>query len=174
MRDGQDLDGIVRLPVNDDEWKARQFDLPRAARSKRPALRRGENPFDHLVDFFDEPGRSPRTAIAVPMRGALCLLNCFWVKDDLPCGHSIAEESLRRACSRVTGLTLPESSSAMRRAISWSHAAATDSSSAPSRLSINEPANSARSGTDRASALFRSLVASSVINAIVPRKGKDT
>jgi hypothetical protein len=59
MRHGQDLDGIGRLPVNDDEWKARQFDLPRAASSKRPTLRRGEKFFDHLVDFFDEPGRSP-------------------------------------------------------------------------------------------------------------------
>src|SRR6266849_5609950 len=93
---------------------------------------------------------------------------------ELPRGHSIAEESLRRASSMETGLTLPESRSSMRRVISSSQAALTDSSSASSRLSIKEPASSARSATGRVRAFFRRSFASLPIIGIIPRKSYDT
>src|SRR5208282_6826103 len=89
-------------------------------------------------------------------------------KENRSRAHSAAEESLRRNVSRDTGLTLPESKSSMRRAISSFQAASTTagSSGGPSRLSSREPASSARSSSLRARARFNSSVASCVMGSL--------
>ena len=77
----------------------------------------------------------------------------------------------RRNVSRETGLTLPESRSSIRRAISSLQAASTASGSSwvSSRLSSREPANSARSSSLRARARFNSSVASCVMRSLYAR-----
>src|SRR5882762_5092022 len=62
--------------------------------------------------------------------------------------------------------------SAMRRATSSSQAAATDSSCVLSRLSMREPARSARSDTGRESAFFKRSAASWVMNLFYSEKAQ--
>jgi hypothetical protein len=70
--------------------------------------------------------------------------------------HSVSlDESSFRTSSHGTILAFPESISAMRRATSSSQAAATASSCVSSRLSMSEPARSARSDTGRESAFSK-------------------
>ena len=160
MGNGQDLNHVCFFTIDHNEWEARQLDPSRAARSQRPALRSFHNLVNHLIEFFDKSCCGQGAALAIPSSRRLCFLDGGGVKKELCSGHSIVEENRRRASSRETSLTLPESTSAMRRAISWSQASATESSSELSRLSIREPARSARSATERESAFFSSSVAS--------------
>src|ERR1700731_516948 len=87
----------------------------------RPALRGVGNSVERLRDFRYETFCRPTTAQPIPTRGRHCLFYSRRMKADLPGGHSIAEDSLRRASSSEIGFSLPESNSSMRRIISAFH-----------------------------------------------------
>src|SRR5882724_11674997 len=72
-------------------------------------------------------------------------------------------EICRRASAQGIGFTLPESSSSIRRAISWLQASSADASTVSSRLSSSEPASAARTSGGSARAFFRSSETSSVM-----------
>ena len=113
-----------------------------------PSLRRSQYPVNGVVDFLHELRSRASTALAIPARSLFSLFDRSGMDNEKrSLAHSAAEESFRRNVSRDTGLTLPESRSSIRRAISSLQAASTASGSswASSRLSSREPANSARS-----------------------------
>jgi len=136
-------------------------------------MRSFKDPIDYLIEVLHKSFRCPSAAFPIPARRGLSFFNSGWMKIEIPRRHSIAEESLRRASSRETGLTFPDFRSSMRLTISASQAACTDSSSASSRLSIREPASSARSATERLSAFLRRSDASWLILGIIYRKHDD-
>src|SRR5712692_402341 len=72
-------------------------------------------------------------------------------------------EICRRASAQGMGFTLPESSSSIRRAISWLHASSADASTVSSRLSRSDPASAARASAGRANAFFSRSETSSVM-----------
>ncbi len=167
--DSKNVNGATRFAVNHEERKTRKLRLASPARSPGPTLGSIENSFDHGEDFRNESCSRSGASLAIPARCCLSFLDCGGVEREPLGGHSAAEESLRRACSSETGLTLPELRSAMRRRASRSHAASTDSSSASSRLSIRDPASSARSATESARAFFsRSIPSSGHICILAP------
>src|SRR5208282_1701755 len=146
-----------------------QQEFAGTVRTGGPALRRGQNPINGVVDFFHEFRSRADTALAIPARSLFSLFDRTGMdKENRSRAYSAAEESFRRNVSRDTGLTFPESKSSMRRAISSFQAASTASGSSggPSRLSSKEPANSARSSAVRARARFNSSVASCVMGSL--------
>src|SRR5271157_898478 len=150
-----------------------QQEFAGAIRTGGPAVRRGQNPINGVVDFLHELRSRAGTALAIPARSLFSLFERSGMDNEKRVlAHSAAEESFRRNVSRDTGLTLPESKSSMRRAISSLQAASTasGSSGAPSRLSSREPANSARSSSLRARARFNSSVASCVMGSLYAQR----
>ena len=134
-----------------------------------PALRRGQNPVNGVVDFLHELRSRAGTALAIPARSLFSLFDRSGMENEKrSLAHSAAEESFRRNVSRDTGLTLPESSLQCggRFLRSRRLPRLSGSSWAPSRLSSREPANSARSSSLRARARFNSSVASCVMRSL--------
>ncbi len=81
-----------------------------------------KNPIDHLVEFIHKSLRCTKAPFPIPARRSLCLINGSWMQREMLRRHSMAEESLRRASSRETGLTLPDLRSSIRLTISASQA----------------------------------------------------
>src|SRR6266478_210404 len=131
-----------------------------------------EDSVDHLIEFSDKSCRGQRAALMVPARSRVGFFDGGRMKGEWGSAHSRADKSRRRASSSETGLTAPESMSAMRRATSSSQAASTDSSCVSSRLSMREPARSARSDTGRESAFFKSSAASLVMASFYPQRAR--
>src|SRR5216683_7129946 len=129
-----------------------------------------EDSVDHLIEFSDKSCCGQRAALMVPARSREGFFDGGRMKGEWGSAHSRADKRRRRASSTETGLTPPESMSAMRRATSSSQAASTDSSCVSSRLSIREPARSARSDTGRESAFFKSSAASWVMGSFYPER----
>src|SRR5271168_2146310 len=122
---------------------------------------------DHAVHFVG----LAREAAAAPVFGSFAFVVHRRIRFcEIEDGYWISHESRRPAASSETGLTDPASDSAMRRAISSSQAAATDSSCVLSRLSMSEPARPARSDTGRARAFFKRSAASRVIRSFYYEK----
>ena len=82
-----------------------------------------KNPVDNLIEFIYESFCRPRATFEIQTRRSFSLFNSGRMKREILGRHSMAEESLRRASSRETGLTFPELRSSIRRTISASHAA---------------------------------------------------
>src|SRR5216683_3173071 len=97
-----------------------------------------EDSDDHLIEFSDKSCCGQRAALMVPARSRVGFFDGGRMKGEWGSAHSRADKSRRRASSSETGLTAPESMSAMRRATSSSQAASTDSSCMSSRLSMRE------------------------------------
>src|SRR5258708_1320661 len=119
-----------------------------------------EDSADHLIEFSDKSCCGQRAALTILARSREGFFDGGRMKGECASDNSRADKRQRRASSSETGLTAPESMSAMRRATSSSQAAATDSSCVSSKLSMREPARSARSDTGRDSAFFKSSAAS--------------
>ena len=87
-----------------------QQEFAGAIRTGGPALRRGQNPVNGVVDFLHELRSSAGTALAIPARSLFSLFDRSGMdNENRSLAHSAAEESFRRNVSRDTGLTLPES-----------------------------------------------------------------
>lgn len=154
MGDGEYLNHHIGFTVNEKKGKAGEFHLTGIVCTSRPTLRRSADFSNHFFNLGYESPCGALAPLSIPACSSLGLLHRRRVKGDAPLHHLIAEESRARACSKEIGFTLPESRSAIRRPTSSSQATSTAGSSAVSRLSIRDPASSARSLTGRASAFF--------------------
>ena len=123
MGNSKNSNVIFSLRINYGKRVTREIQSSGAIAAAGPAMGRFKNPIDHLVEFIHKSFRSPRTALPIPTRRSLSLFDGGRVQAEILCRHSMAEESLRRASSRKTRLTFPESRSSMRRTISASQAA---------------------------------------------------
>jgi hypothetical protein len=163
MRNSEDLYGVPCVAVDDQKGKARNSNFASTLRTGRPPFRGIRNSVQCLRYFPYEPLRGTPATQPIPTRGFHAFFYRRRMKGDLPRDHSMAEDSLRLAFSSGTGFTFPESKSCMRRITSRSQAASTAESSVSSKLSINEPASSARSATGKVRAFLRISMASSLM-----------
>jgi hypothetical protein len=169
VRDGDDLNGGGEVAVDQGERETAKKKSARAVGTSGPTMRRFEDLLDGAVDFFPELLGSASASLAIPAHSLFRFLNgCGMDGESRPWGHSLADFSLRRNSSSETVFALPESRSAMRRAISSFQAASTTagSSRGSSRLSSRESTSWARSSGESVSAFLRSSVASCVMTSV--------
>src|SRR5260370_4907343 len=97
-----------------------------------------EDSADHVIESRDKSCCGQRAALTILARSREGFFDGGRMKGECASAHSRADKRQRRASSSETGLTAPESMSAMRRATSSSQAASTGSSCMSSRLSMRE------------------------------------
>ena len=62
----ENLNHSFRFPINNEEGKAGELDLARAAWSKKPAFWCSRDSLNGLIDFIDEPSRSALIVMPIP------------------------------------------------------------------------------------------------------------
>ena len=103
VRNRKNLNRSVNLSINNEDGKTGQLDLASAAWSNRPALWCIHNSVNSIVEFINESSGSTGTTLTIPASRGLRFPDRVWMEGELPSRHSIAEDSLLRACSAETG-----------------------------------------------------------------------
>lgn len=157
MRDRDDHDAIGRYPIHHRKGEAPHREAPCSVDVRRPALRCFRDEVDCSVERRNKPVRGFAIPLFVPAARAPSLLCRFRVKDDGSATHS-SPAMRRRASDHGMGVTLPSSSSLMRRSITGPQSASYSegwSGSSSSRLRSSSAASRARACWESSRASLR-------------------
>jgi hypothetical protein len=158
-----------QVPINDSEWGMLEHEPAGALRADRPTVRR----FDNRADG----PRPDQVRRQISLLRTSCVQSTTQMRPhiripllretQLSCRPCESLEEIRaRISSQGTVFGLPESRSAMRRAISWFQASSAPASTAVSKLYRRDPAKAARSSSERSSAFCNSSRACRVMSQL--------